>query len=126
MTTCIDGSFEALVAHTLLSHVDDPIVVLREAARLVRSGGMIGIFDGDYASLTFGHADSDKGQAYDNAVVSGVVTSPRVMRQMPRLVEAAELQLVTTFPYILAEIGKPIFGHQLLNPSADCYPKPAS
>ena len=104
-----DGAFDALVAHTLLSHVDDPIVVLKEAARLVRPGGMIGIFDGDYASLTFGHADPVKGQAYDNAVVSGVVTSPRVMRQMPRLVEAAELQLVTTFPYILAEVGKADF-----------------
>ena len=104
-----DGAFDALVAHTLLSHVDDPILVLKEAARLVRPGGMIGIFDGDYASLTFGHADPAKGKAYDNAVVSGVVTSPRVMRQMPRLVKAADLQLVTTFPYILAEVGKADF-----------------
>lgn len=26
---------------------------------------MIGIFDGDYASLTFGHADPVKGKTYD-------------------------------------------------------------
>jgi ubiquinone/menaquinone biosynthesis C-methylase UbiE len=109
MLKLADGSFDALVAHTLLSHLEDPIVVLKEAARLVRPGGMIGVFDGDYASMTFGHADPVKGQAYDNAVVSGVVTSPRVMRQMPRLVEAAGLQLVATFPYILAEVGKADF-----------------
>ena len=48
-----DETFDALVAHTLLSHVDDPLSVLQEAARLVKRGGMIGIFDGDYASLTF-------------------------------------------------------------------------
>jgi len=104
-----DGAFDALVAHTLLSHIDDPMVVIREAVRLVRPGGMIGIFDGDYASMTFGHADPAKGKAYDNAVVSGVVTSPRVMRQMPRLLQAAGLQLVASFPYIVAEVGKADF-----------------
>ena len=104
-----DGAFDAMVAHTLLSHVDDPMVVIREAARLVRPGGMIGIFDGDYASMTFGHADPAKGKAYDNAVVSGVVTSPRVMRQMPRLLKAAGLQLVASFPYVLAEVGQADF-----------------
>ena len=105
----IDGSFDAVVAHTLLSHVDDPSAVVMEAARLVRPGGMIGIFDGDYASITFGHPDPAKGKAYDDAVVGGVVTSPRVMRQMPRLLKAASLQLVASFPYIVAEVGKADF-----------------
>ena len=71
-----DGAYDALVAHTLLSHVDDPLAVVREAARLVRPGGMIGIFDGDYASMTFGHADPAKGKSNDDAIISGVVTSP--------------------------------------------------
>jgi len=104
-----DGAFDAVIAHTLLSHVDDPLSVVREAARLVRSGGMIGIFDGDYASMTFGHADPAKGKAYDDAIVGAVVTSPRVMRQMPRLFPAAGLQLIASFPYIVAEVGKADF-----------------
>jgi SAM-dependent methyltransferase len=104
-----DGVFDAVVAHTLLSHVDDPLAVVREAARLVRPGGMIGLFDGDYASMTFGHADPAKGKAYDEAIISGVVTSPRVMRQMPRLLQAAGLQLITSFSYVLAEVGKSDF-----------------
>jgi len=105
----IDGTFDAVVAHTLLSHVDDPLSVVKEAARLVRPGGMIGIFDGDYASMTFGHADPAKGKAHDDAIISAVVTSPRVMRQMPRLLRAAGLQLVASFPYIVAEVGKADF-----------------
>jgi len=104
-----DSAFDAVVAHTLLSHVDDPLVVLRQAARVVRPGGMIGIFDGDYASMTFGHADAATGKANDEAIVSGIVTSPRVMRQMPRLLQAAGLHLVASFPYILAEVGKADF-----------------
>jgi SAM-dependent methyltransferase len=104
-----DDAFDAVVAHTLLSHIDDPLAVLKEAARLVRPGGMIGIFDGDYASMTFGHADPVKGKAYDDAIISGVVTSPQVMRQMPRLLQAAGLQIVASFPYIVAEVGKADF-----------------
>jgi SAM-dependent methyltransferase len=100
-----DGAFDAVVAHTLLSHVADPLAVVREAARVVRPGGMLGLFDGDYASLTFGHADPARGKANDEALIRGIVTSPRVMRQMPRLLQAAGLQLVAAFPYVLAEMG---------------------
>jgi ubiquinone/menaquinone biosynthesis C-methylase UbiE len=104
-----DGTFDALVAHTLLSHVDDPLSVLKEAAKVVKRGGMIGIFDGDYASLTFDHADPMKGKAYDEVLISALVTNPRVMRQLPRLLRAAGLELVTFFAYALSEIGKANF-----------------
>ena len=100
-----DGSFDALVAHTLLSHVADPGAVLEEAARVVRPGGMVGIFDGDYASLTFDHADSVKGKADDEALIGAIVTNPRVMRQMPRLLRAAGFELVTVFSHVLPETG---------------------
>jgi ubiquinone/menaquinone biosynthesis C-methylase UbiE len=103
------GSFDAVVAHTLLSHVEDPLAVLKEAARVVRPGGMIGIFDGDYASLTFDHPDPVKGKAYDEALISALVTNSRVMRQLPRLLQAAGLELVASASYVLSEIGKADF-----------------
>jgi ubiquinone/menaquinone biosynthesis C-methylase UbiE len=102
---CGDAAFDVLVAHTLVSHVADPLSVLKEAARVVKPGGMVGIFDGDYASLTFDHADPLKGKANDEALISALVTNPRVMRQMPRLLRAAGLELVTSFSYVLSEIG---------------------
>jgi len=109
MLNFADGSFDAVIGHTLLSHVEDPLAVLEEAARVVRPGGMVGIFDGDYASLTFDHADPVKGKAYDEALISALVTNPRVMRQLPRLLRAAGLELVTCASYVLAEIGKADF-----------------
>jgi SAM-dependent methyltransferase len=121
-----DGVFDAVVAHTLLSHVDDPLAVVREAARLVRPCRMIGIFDGDYASMTFGHADPAKGKVYDEAIISGVVTSPRVMRQLPRLLQAAGLHLITSFSYVLAEVGKSDFWAPPSNPFAGWFPSLAS
>jgi ubiquinone/menaquinone biosynthesis C-methylase UbiE len=104
-----DRSADAVVAHTLLSHVEDPLVVLKEAARVVRPGGSLGIFDGDYASLTFGHPDSAKGKATDETLIGALVTNPRVMRDLPRLLRAAGLELVTYFPHVLAEAGRATF-----------------
>ena len=52
-----ESSFDAVIAHTLLSHVADSLVVLKDAARVVRPGGNVVIFDGDFASLTFAHPD---------------------------------------------------------------------
>lgn len=37
--------------------------------------------------------------------MSALVTNPRVMRQMPRLLQRAGLELVASFPHVLSEIG---------------------
>ena len=100
-----DAAFDAVVAHTLISHVDDPRAVLEEARRVVEPGGLVGLFDGDYASLTFGQADPVRGKAEDEAIQQAIITNPRVMRQMPGLLRAAGLELVRAFSYVVADIG---------------------
>ena len=101
-----DGSFGAVVAHTLVSHVDAPLAVIEEAGRVVEPGGLIAIFDGDYASMTFALEDPAQTKRYDEALINAVVTSPRVMRQMPRLLRQAGLEMVGVFPYVMAEVGE--------------------
>ena len=100
------GEFDAVVAHTLVSHVESPAAVLAEAARIARPGSSIGIFDGDYASLTFANPDPEQGRRDDEALSTAIVTNPRVMRQMPVLARAAGLRLIASFPYVLAEVGE--------------------
>jgi ubiquinone/menaquinone biosynthesis C-methylase UbiE len=100
-----DGSFDAAVAHTLLSHVEQPLAVLRELHRVVKPGGMIGIFDGDYASITFGHEDASANERYDRIVRNAVITNAMVMRQLPRLLQQAGLEVMAFFPHVLAEAG---------------------
>jgi ubiquinone/menaquinone biosynthesis C-methylase UbiE len=104
-----DEAVDAVVAHTLLSHVEEPLTILKEAARVLKPGGLIGIFDGDYTSLTFGHVDPLQGKADDEALIRAVVTNPRVMRQLPRLLPEAGLEFVIAFPYVLSEIGRADF-----------------
>jgi ubiquinone/menaquinone biosynthesis C-methylase UbiE len=101
-----DGTFDAVVAHTLVSHVEEPLTVLKEAARVVKPGEQIAVFDGDYASMTFALDDPQESKRYDEALINAVVTSPRIMRQMPRLIQQAGLEMVRTFPYIMAEVGE--------------------
>jgi len=49
-----DGFFDLVLAHTLVSHVPEPKRIVQQAARVVRPGGTVVIFDGDYATMTFG------------------------------------------------------------------------
>ena len=103
------ASFDAAVAHTLVSHVRDPLAVLAEAARVVRPGGSVTIFDGDYASLTFGSSDSRLGQVMELAVQSMIMSSPRVMRELPRLLSKAGLRLIATQAHVYGEAGSSSF-----------------
>ncbi len=100
-----DASFDAVIAHTVISHVNDPRAVLSEARRVARPEGVVGIFDGDYASLTFGQPDPVQGKRDDEAIQAAMVAQPRIMRQMPALLREAGLTLVAGLPSVVADIG---------------------
>ena len=99
------ASFDAVVAHTLVSHVRDPLTVLEQAARVTRPGGSVAVFDGDYASLTFGSADAQLGQAMEVALQATIMSSARVMRELPRLLPEAGLRLMEMQAHLYAEAG---------------------
>jgi ubiquinone/menaquinone biosynthesis C-methylase UbiE len=101
-----DTRFDAVIAHTLISHVPEPLSLLREAARVLKPHGSFAVFDGDYASLTFGYSDEVFGKRIEEAIISTVVNNPRVMRSLPRLLPLAGLNLEFTVPHLLAEIGE--------------------
>jgi ubiquinone/menaquinone biosynthesis C-methylase UbiE len=100
-----DDSFDAVIAHTLMSHLVNPLAVIKEAARIVRPNCQIAIFDGDYASLTFGYSDPNFAKTMDETLIGFIVNNPRVMRTIPRLLSQADLTLEETIPHIFAEVG---------------------
>jgi SAM-dependent methyltransferase len=101
-----EGGFDVVVMHTLVSHVADPAAVLAEGRRLLRAGGRLVVFDGDYASLTLATDAPDGGEATDRAVQRGIIAQPRVMRAMPHLLADAGLGLIWSCPYVVADIGR--------------------
>ncbi len=104
-----DNRFDAVIAHTLLSHVEDPLSIVMEAARVVKPGGVVGIFDGDFASRTFSQPDSLQSWRDDETINLSMVASPFAMRQMPRYLREAGLRLTACFPNVLAEVGQADF-----------------
>jgi SAM-dependent methyltransferase len=47
-----DASFDAAYAHQLLQHLAEPVAALVEAKRVLRRGGLIGVRDADYGTMT--------------------------------------------------------------------------
>ena len=46
-----DGLFDVVHAHQVLQHVADPVLALREMARVARPGGIVAARDGDYGGF---------------------------------------------------------------------------
>jgi SAM-dependent methyltransferase len=104
-----DGEFDIVNLHTVISHADDPVRVLGEAHRVVRPGGTVAIFDGDYASLTFGYPDHVAARTVEEKLIQLIVANPRIMRDLPRLLTETGLELVEADGSLYADIGSSSF-----------------
>jgi ubiquinone/menaquinone biosynthesis C-methylase UbiE len=111
-----DNSFDVAVVHTVMSHVPGPEKLLAEVGRLLRPGGWVAVFDGDYATMTVARGDDDPLQACVDAFSEHYIHDRWVMRRLPRL--AADLGFVdivtdshgylkvTDSPYLLSIITR--------------------
>jgi SAM-dependent methyltransferase len=99
------ASFDAVIAHTLISHVRDPLAVLQEMVRMVKPGGRVVLFDGDYASLTYAYDDHAFGRLMDEALASASFNNPLIMRDLPRLMPEYGLELTSAWGEAVVEIG---------------------
>ena len=79
--------------------------MLHEARRIVRPGGTVAVFDGDYASLTFAYPDHLMAKTIEEKLIQLIVANPRIMRDMPRLVAEAGLELIDAEGVLYANIG---------------------
>jgi ubiquinone/menaquinone biosynthesis C-methylase UbiE len=101
-----DAACDVVIAHTLMSHVPAPEAVLAEAARVVRPGSTVAIFDIDPASLTFGTEDPEYGERMARAISEALLANPRLMRSMPLLLRRVGLELVDSLAWVIAEVGR--------------------
>lgn len=53
-----DDSFDVVHAHQVLQHVADPVLALREMARVTRPGGLVAVRDSDYHGFVWAPASS--------------------------------------------------------------------
>jgi SAM-dependent methyltransferase len=83
------SSADVLVFHTTLCHVPEPERALTEAFRVLRPGGWLAAFDGDYATATCALGANDPLQTCIDAAIDFLVHDRWLVRRLVPLVRAA-------------------------------------
>jgi len=86
-----DGTFDAAVAATALSHVRDGERAIPEMARVVRAGGRVGVFDFDGDSLITSHPDRALTRRITAAFSDHSAIDGWLARRLPGLMREAGL-----------------------------------
>jgi len=110
-----DASFDLVIAHTVYSHLVDPKSALTEAWRVLKPGGQLVIFDGDFATLAMALFDDDPMQSAVDAVLRNLVHAPYIMRQLPALVSAAGFRVESLQPHGYVQTTSPDYLLTLLS-----------
>jgi ubiquinone/menaquinone biosynthesis C-methylase UbiE len=114
-----DQSFDVAVYHTTLCHVPGPERALAEGFRLLRAGGWVAIFDGDYATTTVAVGDADPLQACADAAVAGLVHDRWLVRRLPMLVRSGGFDVVRIRSHGYVETSEPGYMLSLIDRGAD-------
>jgi hypothetical protein len=124
------ASFDAVLPHTLVSHVDDPAAVMEKplassslVAWLSSSTAIMDRWRSAPTIQQIGTHDPAEGMTMDAAIIASVSASPRVMRSMPYLLRTAGLTLEASMAHVLAEIGQADYWAGMLNSLPVLLPK---
>jgi len=89
------GSIDLVVMHTLVCHAPAVEALLSEAARIIKPGGLVAVFDGDYELTSVALSSSDPLQAVVNRWIA-LVHDRWVPRRLGKLLAAAGFKIRRT------------------------------
>jgi ubiquinone/menaquinone biosynthesis C-methylase UbiE len=99
------ATFDVVTSDSMLSHVPGPERAVEEALRVLRPGGCLAVFDGDYATTTVALGDHDPLQVCVDAMMANSVTDRRILRRLSAVAAACGFEVVSFRSFGFAEIG---------------------
>ncbi len=114
-----DGHFDVAVFHTTLCHLSDPKGALQEAHRVLKPGGFLAVFDGDYASTTLGTGDLDPLQMCAKSFRKFFIHDSWLARRLPALAEATGFTAISYRSHGYTESAKPDYMLTIVDRGAD-------
>lgn len=112
-------SVDAVIFHTTLSHIPWQEIALQEAFRVLRPGGILSVFDGDYATTTLTTGDHDPLQCCADAAMSALVHDRLLIRKAPALIRAAGFSLMKQRALGIIETTDPCYMLTIVDRGAD-------
>ena len=114
-----DASYDGVVLATALCHIPGPEVALAEAFRVLRPGGSLLVYDGDYATATVAMTPYDPLQRCVDAAVAAMVHDPWIMRRLIPLVAAIGFEPGSMRSHGYLEVDAPVYTPTLVTAGAD-------
>lgn len=114
-----DESFDLVVFYTTLSHIPSAELALGEACRVLKRGGVLAIFDGDYTTATVATSAYDPLQVAVDIMVNNFVENIWLARSLPKLIHAHGLTIERYSSYGYTKVSEPSYFLTLIDRGID-------